>query len=209
MNELEKDVLHIIGENVSSPDVFTDSNIGQIRDSINDAIEEISMITGSYKERYSIPLYQEQAFYRLRFSRGSFGFVVSAWLRGTKRYLEQTDLIKLQIINPRFLHNSGRPLEYLQVGIGTIGVVPKPGSSSDVLELECVVIPERYAADDERIKLRDNFKRAVISYAASEYYASRGDAKEAKMHFIDYVGHIPYLKNYRESQEKFERFSTK
>jgi len=190
MNEIEKDVLHIIGENVSSPDVFTDSNIGQIRDSINDAIEEISMLTGSYKERYSIPLYQEQAFYRLKFSRGVFGFVTSAWLRGTKRYLEQTDLIKLQMVDPRFLRSSGRPYEYLQIGEGIIGVVPKPGSSSDVLELECVVIPARYAADDERIMLRDNFKRAVTSYAASEYYASRGDAKEAKLHFSDYIAHI-------------------
>ena len=51
MNELETHVLELIGEDVDSPDVFTDDDAGMapIRDSINDAIEEISMVSGSNK----------------------------------------------------------------------------------------------------------------------------------------------------------------
>lgn len=209
MNDLEKDVLIIIGENVDSPDVFTSSNITPIRDSVNDAIEEIAMVSGLYRERYSIPLYQDQAFYRVKFTRGIFGFVVSAWLRGNKRPLDQTDIIKLTAENPRFLRQAGPPREYLQIGMDVIGVVPKPGSSSDILELDCAVIPERYSSDDDRLKLRETFKKAIVSYAASEYYASRGDAKEASMHYKDYLDHVPFFKDYKESAEYTPRVGNK
>jgi hypothetical protein len=64
MNNLEKQVLQFIGEDTDSPDVFvdTDEGIAPIRDSINDAIEEISMIAGSYKRTYSLPLVANKSF---------------------------------------------------------------------------------------------------------------------------------------------------
>ena len=49
MNDLEKLTLQTIGESVDAPDVFTDANITPIRDSLNDAIEEIALVTGSSK----------------------------------------------------------------------------------------------------------------------------------------------------------------
>lgn len=198
MNELEKDVLTMIGENIDSPDVFSD--ITPIRDSLNDAIEEISMLTGIQKEVYSIPLFQEQAFYRLKFSRGNAGFVVSAWLRNNKIQLDQTDLIKLSFENPRWLRSSGPPREYLQVGMDIIGVVPPPAGTGDILDLEFAVIPERYTDDNARIKLRDSFKKSVVHLGISEYYASRGDAKEAFVHLAKYVESLPI--EYQEAAEK-------
>ena len=58
MNTLETHVLELIGEDTDSPDVFTDDDDGmaQIRGSLNDAIEEIIIVSGSYKENYHLPL---------------------------------------------------------------------------------------------------------------------------------------------------------
>ena len=58
MNTLERHVLELIGEDPDSPDVFTDTEDGMkpIRDSLNDAIEEISMVSGSNKRVYTLPL---------------------------------------------------------------------------------------------------------------------------------------------------------
>ena len=54
-NVLEREVMRLIGESADSPDAFT--NITSIRDSINDAIEEITVVTGSVKRDYTLPLH--------------------------------------------------------------------------------------------------------------------------------------------------------
>jgi hypothetical protein len=64
MNALETHVLELIGESTDSPDVFTDDDEGlePIRESLNDAIEEIVLVTGSYTEKYQILLVEDQSF---------------------------------------------------------------------------------------------------------------------------------------------------
>ena len=68
MNTLEAKVLELIGESPDSPDVFTDDEEGlaPIRASLSEGIEEIAMLTGSYKRSYFLPLREDRAFYRLR-----------------------------------------------------------------------------------------------------------------------------------------------
>ncbi len=78
MNELETHVLELIGEDPDSPDVFTDDDTGMapIRNSINDAIEEISMVSGSNKRTYTLPLRITTNWYRLAMEQGVFGWPV-------------------------------------------------------------------------------------------------------------------------------------
>ncbi len=155
-NALEKQVLRIIGENVSSPDVFSD--IQPIRDSINDAIQEIIMITGGYRERYSIPMVANKTFYRLTLQNGEMGWVESCWMVNRKQPLSQTDLTMLNHNDPRWLTRKGLPEEYFPIGHNVLGLSPKPTSSSDILEVDMVVIPNPYTNDSYRIKLRDEFR---------------------------------------------------
>ena len=79
MNSLESHALRLIGENTSSPDVFSDTAAGMapIRDSINDALQELCMLTGSYRRPYLLPLYADRQFYRMSFERDYFGWVVN------------------------------------------------------------------------------------------------------------------------------------
>jgi len=137
MNELEKHVLQIIGEDTTSPDVFlnTDAGMEPIRDSINDAIQEITALTGSVKETYFIPLVAGQMFYRISFTSGFFGWVTDAWLVNQKRRLVQTDVLKLSRDNPRWMLTNGSPEQYMQIGEDTLGVYRKPGGSDDMIEL--------------------------------------------------------------------------
>lgn len=188
MNSLETEVLQHIGEDTSSPDVFSD--ITQIRDSINDAIEEIAVVTGCYKEKYTIPLYKGQGIYLIEFSQGTFGFPIDVFTRGDNRRLEQTDLTQLNMTNPRFLHDNSRPYQYYMVGMDYIGVYPAPSATSSILDIECVVIPDRYENDNDRIKLREGFKKSVVHYAVAEYWASRGDARTAGDHLVIYLKNL-------------------
>jgi len=189
MNSLERRVLQLIGEDVSSPDVFADTDAGMapIRDSINDAIQEIVMLTGGQKRDYFIPLRSEQAYYRFRLNYGYLGWVTDVWLVNQKRRLEQTDLIRLANHDPRWMVTSATPRSYFPLGHELIGLYPKPSSTSDSLEIKFVEIPKAYESDTDRIKLKSDFEDGAVHFAVSEYWASRGDKDEAFKHWGMYL----------------------
>ena len=187
MNDLERLVLRQIGESVTNPDVFTSDNMGQIRTSINDAVQEIAMLTGGIKQTYLIPLQADVNFYKIWFQSDYFGWVTDAWIVNTQRRLSQTDRYRLEKIHGQWLKHNGTPEVYMQVGLDVVGIYPSPSSSSDVLELTCTIIPARYERDTERVRVRDVHKWAVVHHAVAEYYASRGDAQQAIHHLEKYA----------------------
>lgn len=189
MNALETQVLETIGENTDSPDVFTDTESGleQIRDSLNDAIQEIVSLTGSRIVTYPLPLRQEQMFYRFALNSGYLGWVVDAFNINVGRRLEQTDLIRLNNHDRRWMVASGEPRGYFQIGLDIIGVYPKSGSTSNTIDLKIVEIPKGYKHGDTKLPLRNDFEYAAINYAVAEYWISRGDARTASEHFADYL----------------------
>ena len=191
MNSLEKQVLRYIGENVASPDVFTDgTGMQPIRDSLNEAIQEIQMLTGGYTETFFLPLVSGKTFYRLSFIRGHYAWVEHAFLTTQKRKLVQTGLPTLDQYDPRWMVHTGTPDYYFQVGLDVIGVAPRPSASTDVLQLKLAVIPGAYEYDNERIKLKRSYHRAAVHYAVGEYYAGRGDAARAQAHLAAYLDRL-------------------
>ena len=202
MNHLERRVLQKIGENVDSPDVFADTDEGlePIRDSLNDAIEEIAMITGGVKARYQVPLVAS-TFYRLQFQSGSLGWITDAWLVSQKRRLTQTDANMLQYENPRWLETNASPTHYWPIGGDVVGFYPR-SVNEDIAELHCVVIPGRYQSSRERLKLKTEYDWAAVHYATSEFWATRGDANEATRHFQKYLEIMGLNKVYPQAQEK-------
>lgn len=210
MNSLETQVLELIGEDTSSPDVFTDTSTGMapIRDSLNDAIQEITLVTGSYKRHYYIPLRSSKTFYRMRFRDDHFGWITDAWLVNQKRRLEQTDLIRLNQFNPRWMENTGSPEGYLQIGQDVFGTWPTSSADNDLVDLTCVMVPNRYTEDTDRIKIRTEFQTAAVHYALSEFYAGRGDAKTAIYHWDLYLEKLGIQKEYPVAAERLPSFNT-
>lgn len=204
MNEIETNVLELIGEDVDSPDVFTDDSAGMvlIRESINDAIEEITMVTGTVQRTYKQPIRGNACFYRFDFSSERVAYIKGVWLYSIQRRLTQTDFIGLTNENPKWLYDSGSPHSYFMIGEKYFGIYPIPTASSDLLEIKTVVIPNRYTEDVDRIKLRDSFKNAATVYAAGEYYASRGNAKQAKNYHNQYLQILGIAGLYPASNER-------
>jgi hypothetical protein len=186
MNELERQTLLYIGEDPDSPDVFSEQNIAPIRDSINDAVQETIMLTGAHKTTYHLPLIQGRGFYRLRPKTGYLGWITDAWLVGQQRRLAQTDWIKLNHWDPRWMTMTGTPDAYLQVGLDVLGFVPRPSATSDIVALTIVEIPQAYTHDRAPIRVRRDFRLALVQYAMTEYWAGRGDARSASEAFQTY-----------------------
>jgi hypothetical protein len=203
MNALEEKVLELIGEDPASPDVFTDDDEGMapIRDSINDAIAEITMLTGANKRQYFLPLREGVGFYRLRLQHGSLGWITDVWSVTNQYRLEQTDLIRLSAHDPRWMVHSADPEAYLPLGRDIIGFYPKPSGSSDVVEITIVEIPSAYESDRDRVKLRHAFQYATVNYAVAEYWASRGDAGEAQKHMQLYLDALGLKQEYIQQSE--------
>jgi len=210
MNDLETMVLEIIGENADSPDVFADTIAGMapIRDSLNDAVEEICMIKGANKRVYQLPLVAAKTFYRLDVLNDEIAWITDCWLVNQKRRLTATSLLELESRNPRWMISNGPPISYFQVGFSILGVWPKPGADGDMIEITAAGIPARYVRDTDRVKLRDDFKWAAVDYAVSEFYAGRGDAKTAMEYFNRYLEKLGLQEIYSPVAEKRWQFQT-
>jgi len=200
----------MIGENPDDPDVFKDTDAGMapIRDSINDAIQEIVMLTGGYKRQYFLPLREGAGFYRMKIDNGELGWITDVWDVNLKRRLEQTDLIRLTAYNPRWMIDSSDPLSYFPIGKDVIGVYPKPSGDTNVLEITLVEIPTAYEKDTDRIKLRDSFQHATVHFAVSEYWASRGDTNSAHKSFSIYLDTLGLRKQYDPDINQGKMFQT-
>lgn len=198
MNALETKVLELIGEDPDAPDVFTDDEAGMapIRDALNDAIQEIVVLTGSHKRKYWVPLRGNISFYRVRPQNGAMGWITDAWCANQQRRLEQTDLIRLSNADPRWMTYTGSSHSYLPIGADVVGFYPKPPSDGDVIELTIVEIPNAYEGGTDRVKLRERFQYAAVHFAVAEYWASRGDAMEAQGHFGKYLEALGLSQHY-------------
>lgn len=208
MNKLERHVLELIGENTTDPDVYADTNEGlePIRDSINDAIEEISALAGADKKRILLPLRQNRSFYNL--NQPQLAWITSAWLSGTRRRLDQKDFQWLRTNRPRWLYSTGTPELYCPIGHKVLCVWPAASSDVNSIEIEAVMIPDRYSSDDDRIRIRDGYQWAAVHYAVSEWYAGRGDAKTAQQHINEYLKHMNMADLYPESNERHWQYRT-
>ena len=210
MNSLETKVLELIGEDPNSPDVFVDTDAGMapVRDSLNDAIQEISMLTGSYKRQYLLPLRTGQAFYRFKLQNGYLGWVTDVWDVNRRFRLAQTSVGKLSAADPRWMVGSGFPEQYMQLGEDIIGFHRKPSATTNVMEITIVEIPHAYSTETERIKLRDSFQYAAVLFAVGEYWASRGDVQEARAYGVRYLDALGLREEYSPTREYTPTLST-
>ena len=211
-NVLEKRVMDLIGEDSTTPDVYTDaSGISEIRSHINDAIEEVAMLTGGFKRIWHIPLKQYAQFYKIPSSdyRAWFAWPTSIWLASNKTTLTQTSLIGMQQTDAWWLKGYGTPTFYAPIGVDKFAIYPAPSSSTDTLEVTGVAIPKRYENDTDRIDLREQFAWMVVNRAVSDWWATRGDARTAASYFATYVQQLGIPALYPDYSERRYGYKSK
>jgi len=205
MNSLEKRVLRIIGDDPDSPDVFDDDNITPIRDSINDAIEEIAVMSGADKITYRMPIYANQNFYRFSFPKYQLAWVDSVYLPEKNRHVNQTSLGSVERRHPRWLTTSNTPEEYFIVGVNYIGFYPIYGDDGYHANIKCTILPTRYTRDTDVLRLREDRENAVIAYAAAEYFLTVLDMQSA-IHWISRYNQFASTLNFKSTiPEKWRR----
>ena len=134
--------------------------------------------------------------------------MTDARLVNIKRRLEQTGILRLLAHDPRWMITSADPRAYFQIGTDVIALYPKPSGSSDVLEMTIVEIPNPYKRDTDRIKLKTDFHYAAVHFAVAEYWASRGDAREAAKHWGLYLDVLGLRDRFDQTPHAPQRFKT-
>lgn len=189
MNAIESLVLDLIGEDKNNPDVFVEGSdsFQFLRDSVNNAITELSIATGAVTKVYHLVTQANRQFYRLRFTSDVYAYPIEVFDRTNSRILEQVTIPEMERIDPQWQKLNGYPTHYFPVGYDAIGLWRKPGNSGQVMEVKCVVTPKAYGSDTSKFpKVREAFQRAASYYVVSEYYASRGDAGRATEYYKMY-----------------------
>lgn len=189
MNELERRVMHLIGENAASPDVFDADGIAEIRDALNDAIEEVCMLTGCIRRKWVVPLSAGSVFYMITSTRDRFLYPSNVALLPDNTQLLQVGLQELAVDDPKWMSHRGKPEKYALIGENKFAIFPA-SAGGGTLEVYGVAMPSRYSGDNDAVKLRDNWKWCVINRAVSEFWATRGDAQSAAMFFQKYANGI-------------------
>jgi len=207
-NDLESRVMDLIGENTDSPDVFDDDGITEIRSHLNDAIEEVALITGCHKRVWYVPLKANAYFYELNEARDKFGWFVSVFLTGTKRLLRQTSLEGLAQLDLRWLYATGTPSYYVPISFNRLIIWPALHASTESVEVTAVAIPDRYTTDTDRVKLRKTHEWACVNRAVSEFWATRGDAQSAARYFQQYAQEVGFAALYPEMSERRWQYRT-
>lgn len=174
MNDLEMEVLRIIGEDPDSPDVYTSNNITQIRDSISDAVEELAVVGAFLKKTFRMPLFNGVNFYKIGFTYSQFVCVTSVYLPDKERLLEQSSVSAIEQHDPNWLTTNNTPEAYAPIGVDKIVFYPSYGEDGHHAEVECVVLPLRYSNDTQKTGLARDLESAPVNYAVAEFYASIG-----------------------------------
>jgi hypothetical protein len=61
LNGLKPTSIYLMGEDSNAPDVYTDAGVVEIRDHLNDALEEVTLLTAAQKYTWCIHLKELQA----------------------------------------------------------------------------------------------------------------------------------------------------
>ena len=207
-NDLENRVMDLIGENTDAPDVFDDTGIEEIRSHLNDAIEEVAMITGCHKRIWHVPLTADSYFYSLDQSRDKIAWIETVYLLNPPRRLKQESLLGLEQMDARWMIATGTPSLYVPFSYDKFVLWPAVSASSYSIEVTGIAIPDRYTLDTDRVRLRKSFEWACVNRAVSEFWATRGDAQSAARYFQTYAQEIGYPQMYPEQYERRWQYRT-
>lgn len=161
-------VMDIVGEDSSAPTYWTSSNDIEIEDYINDAIEEVCVLTGGYKQDLVLPLHASRDYYRLDPGKGGeFLYIDSIRVEPEGYSLGMSDTTKLTREDYNWMTRTGTPRTFFFVNPDMIRVVPMAGTAGQSLEILASTIPPTYTLDDEVVDLDESLISVVIAYAAS------------------------------------------
>lgn len=173
LSEVKKMVMDIVGEDSSSPTYWTSSNDIEIEDYINDAVEEVCVLTGMYVQDIHLPLHAGRDYYRLDAGKGGEFLYVNYMRVLPEGYsVGMSDTTKLTREDYNWMTRTGTPRTFFFVNPDIIRVVPMAGVGGQSLEIVASTIPPSYTLDDEVIDLDESLISVVVAYAASMIFLS-------------------------------------
>lgn len=184
---LKKLIMDTIGEDSESPTYWDSTNDVELEDLINDAVEEMLVLSGNYIEEIHVPLYTDRRHYNLDAGKGGeLLYIKGARVLPEGYTLSMVDPISLSREDYRWITRTGTPRSFYIVGNDTIRPVPYPSAEGQSLELIASIIPPNYSEDDEVVDIEDSFITGVTAYCSYMLFASMRNLEAAGRWFKEY-----------------------
>lgn len=173
LSVVKKMVMDIIGEDSSSPTYWTSSNDIELEDYINDAVEEVCVLSGVYTQDLLLPLHASRDYYSLDPGKGGeFLYVNSVRVIPEGYSVGMSDPLKLTREDYNWMTRTGTPRTFFFVNPDMLRVVPMSSTEGQSLEILASTIPPTYTLDSEVIDLDESLISVVVAYAASMIFLS-------------------------------------
>jgi len=157
-------VLDAVGEDSVNPSYWTSDHITELDEWIQDAIEEVCVLTGLYVEELRQPLFANRRYYHLDPGKGG----ELLWLKHLRIepegwYLKQSDPTALSRDDVNWMTRTGTPRVWYPVGVNLVRLVPYPASAGQLIEASVVCIPPMATTSDMLLDIPDHLTAAIVS----------------------------------------------
>lgn len=166
-----------------------------IRDAINEGLDDLSDVTRFYERHVSVPVGNLRTYYDLRgwLPETALG-VTSIWSDVIEDWLTP---VKVSDLRTRWEQSTGPSRSFFMRGLFWMGVWPKPEATAGFLRVYFAGFAPHF--DFPQAVLRDfpdDFVPALEEYALYELAAQDGETTRALMHFSDYAARAITLTNF-------------
>ena len=155
-----------------------------IRDAINEGLDELSEATRFYERHVSVPVASLRTYYDLRgwLPESALG-VTAVWSSVINEWLEPGS----SIARFQWERSVGPSQSFFMRGIYWMGVWPKPSTSTGFLRVYFTGLAPHFDFPQAVLReLPDDFIPALEEYALYELAAQDGETTRALQHFKDY-----------------------
>lgn len=185
--EIQTEVFRRLEESGSSPDFW---ELDEVKQAIQEAWEDLALVTEWYRSRCIIPVQDDIVYYDLRDWYPEEVIKIRAiWDVSTDRWLHPSTWQEIQSGYQRWEAVEAHPDRFFLRGNFALGVWGKTTETlnSVLLDVYTVAIPPPLCPDDYEIPFQEKFHEALILYALYDLKSQEGEPDLALAFFGEYT----------------------
>lgn len=205
---MEAAVRDILNETASNPAYFTSADI---RESLNDGLEELSDATEWYERTTPVQLLTKRTYYDLRGYEAPILTVNRIFLPSPVNWLVWTTTRELDgmiydiFYYPQWEGTAGTIRWCFLRSLFWLGVHPQPSTDTDVARVSHTSIPPPLLQDGDSPDFPEEFHLALVEYAAYDLLVQDSETVLALRHWAEYQEGEKDLKDVVEQRQQIDR----
>jgi len=205
-SDMQTEVFARLEESSSSPRFFS---LAQVKEALNDGLEEISDATEWFERNRAVPHVADQLYYDLTTSLGSDQILTPkhAFNNQTNRWLEFKSARDLDNERLEWETVTGEEEKCLLRGLWWFGIFPHSSTATGSFTLYYTAIPPSMVEDADSPNFPEEYQYGLIEYAIGDLRAQERNYDDALRHFNEYLRYEQGLAHYVQGRVSRDRMN--